>query len=61
MDDLLCLPISIAFDLIFVASLMLLGMWLESINGKRGFIDELLTPIPMGLTALMVLFGRTLA
>jgi hypothetical protein len=26
-----------------------LGLWLESVNGKHGFSDELLTPFPLGL------------
>jgi hypothetical protein len=39
------LPISVAF----VLGLMLVGAWLERINGKQGFIDELFTPLPMGL------------
>jgi hypothetical protein len=36
-------------DVLFVAGLMGVGLWLESINGKRGFVDELLTPWPLGI------------
>lgn len=34
-------------DLLTVAGLGLLGLWLETINGKRGFADELLSPAPL--------------
>jgi hypothetical protein len=36
-----------------IASLMMLGMWLERIGGKQGFLDELFTPVPLGLTGLV--------
>ena len=49
------------FDCAFVFAVMWLGSWLESINGKHGFFDELLTPFPMGLGAMMVLVERAWA
>jgi hypothetical protein len=42
-----------------VASLMIIGIWLEGIGGKHNFIDELLAPIPLGFGGVMlVLFER---
>ncbi|MGH6836335.1 MAG: hypothetical protein ACREC9_12485 [Methylocella sp.] len=43
-----------------VVSLMTLGCWLESINGRRGFIDELLTPFPLGLCGAIFALAREL-
>jgi hypothetical protein len=46
-------------DSLTVASLMIIGMWLEGIGGKHDFIDELLAPIPLGFGGVMlVLFER---
>jgi hypothetical protein len=42
----------------FVLGLMAVGLWLESINGKHGFWDEMLTPSPMGLGGVIVLIGE---
>jgi hypothetical protein len=50
------LPISVGF----VLCLMLVGFWLETINGKHGFWDEVLAPIPMGLGGIAVLIGEAL-
>lgn len=35
---------------------MILGMWFENINGKHGTIDELLTPLPLGVIGLGIVF-----
>ena len=50
-------------DIAVVVAFLCLGWWLESINGKHGFIDELLAPLPMGLggSGIMLLFERTWA
>ncbi|MGQ0446136.1 MAG: hypothetical protein ACT4O2_13680 [Beijerinckiaceae bacterium] len=46
-------------DPLTVASLMIIGIWLEGIGGKHDFIDELLTPVPLGLGGVMlVIFQR---
>jgi hypothetical protein len=46
-------------DPLTVVSLMIIGLWLEGIGGKHNFIDELLTPVPLGLGGVMlVLFER---
>lgn len=37
-------------------ALMILGLWLEGINGKHGIIDEFLTPLPLGLAGLGAIF-----
>lgn len=31
----------------FLSGLVLLGAWLESINGIDGWVDRCLTPVPM--------------
>lgn len=41
---------------IFVVGLMILGSWLEGINGKHGIVDEFLTPLPLGLAGLFTVF-----
>lgn len=48
-------------DFCFVVTLMFIGLWLENINGKHGFFDEFLTPLPLGLTGLAVLVERSWA
>lgn len=46
-------------DPLTVASLMIIGFWLEGVGGKHSFIDELLTPVPLGLGGvLLVVFER---
>ena len=46
-------------DSLTVASLMIVGIWLEGIGAKHNFIDELLAPVPLGLGGVMfVLFQR---
>jgi hypothetical protein len=41
---------------IFILALIIVGKWLESINGKRGVIDELLTPFPLGLGGFLIVW-----
>ena len=50
----------LGYDAIFMISFMFLGAWLEGINGKHGFFDELLTPIPMGFCGMLVVLERAL-
>jgi hypothetical protein len=45
-------------SVVFILGLMLVGMWLERINGKHGFWDEMLTPIPMGLAGAVMLLEK---
>jgi hypothetical protein len=42
----------------FVLCLMLLGSWLETINGRNGLFDEFLTPLPLGIAGMLVLAER---
>jgi hypothetical protein len=39
--------------LIVIASFAGLGFWLESIGGKRGFVDDLLTPVPLAFAGII--------
>jgi hypothetical protein len=41
--------IAYPIDLLTIAGLGILGLWLEPINGKQGFIDELLAPAPLAV------------
>ena len=45
----------------FVFALMLLGSWLEGINGKHGLFDEFLTPLPLGIAGMLVVAERAFA
>jgi hypothetical protein len=45
-------------DFIFVGTLVIVGAWLESINGKHGFLDEFLTPLPLGIAGMVVIIER---
>jgi hypothetical protein len=45
----------------FVFGLMVVGRWLEGINGKHGLFDEFLTPLPLGVAGLLVLAERAFA
>jgi hypothetical protein len=48
-------------NIVFIVSLMILGMWLETINGKNGLFDELLTPWPLGIGGgVYLVFERAL-
>jgi hypothetical protein len=39
--------------LFVIASFSIIGFWLDSINGKNGFVDELLTPIPLAFAGVI--------
>jgi hypothetical protein len=40
--------------LVVIATFAILGLWLESINGRRGgLVDELLTPAPLAFVGLL--------
>jgi hypothetical protein len=41
-------------DAMTIVSLVMLGAWLQTINGKHGLFDELLTPVPLGLGGAML-------
>ena len=45
----------------FIFGLMVVGAWLEGINGKHGFWDDMLTPLPLGVAGILVLVERALA
>ena len=47
-------PINIIIISMFVA----LGLWLESINGKHGLFDRLLTWFPMGFVGTVWVIGK---
>ncbi len=51
--------IPLAADFLFVTGLMVVGAWLERIGGMNGLIDELLTPFPLGLSGLALVFFET--
>jgi len=51
----------IGIDVAFIGALMCLGLWLETINGKHGFVDELLTPWPLGFGGFLLCLERMLA
>ena len=54
--------IQLVIDFAFVSGLLVVGAWLESINGKHGFMDEWLTPLPLGLSGgIFVFFERAMA
>lgn len=40
--------------IILIGGLTAVGLWLEGINGKHGLVDELLTPVPLGLLGCVV-------
>jgi len=48
-------------SIIFVLGLMIVGAWLEGINGKHGLFDELLTPLPLGIAGMLFLIERAAA
>lgn len=48
-------------SIIFISGLMVVGAWLERINGIHGLIDEFLTPWPLGVAGMLIVFERTLA
>jgi hypothetical protein len=44
-----------------ILGLMVLGFWLETINGKHGYADQLLAPIPLGVAGVLWLIGEYVA
>jgi hypothetical protein len=51
--------IAIIHDVLIIGAFVILGAWLESINGTRDFFDKLLTPIPLGFGGMVLaLFER---
>jgi hypothetical protein len=44
-----------------IASFAILGVWLESINGKRGLVDEFLTPVPLAFAGFIYELTRGFA
>lgn len=50
------LMIRLSTDVIFVSGAMMVGAWLEGINGISGAMDKFLTPFPLGCTALVTAF-----
>jgi hypothetical protein len=53
--------IAYSIDLLIISWLGILGLWLESINGKQGFLDELLAPAPLAAVGGFVIALETLA
>jgi hypothetical protein len=53
----------LAIDLIAIAVLIGMGLWLQSINGKDGIVDEFFAPFPLGVTGAIaaVLFEKAWA
>ncbi len=49
----------LVIDFFFVTGAMVVGAWLEGIGGKSGFMDEFLTPLPLGLSGLALVFFET--
>ncbi|MGC2223131.1 MAG: hypothetical protein WA624_12575 [Methylocella sp.] len=47
--------IAFPIDLLTIAEFGILGFWLESINGKQGFIDDLLAPAPLAAVGCFVM------
>jgi hypothetical protein len=47
--------IPLVSNVLFIAALMAIGLWLETINGKDGFIDEWLAPFPLGVSGGILL------
>ncbi len=41
-------------DFILIYGLMMVGAWLETINGIDGWIDAFFTPVPMGSSGLLI-------
>jgi hypothetical protein len=46
--------IAFPIDLLTIAGFGILGYWLEFINGKQGFIDDLLAPAPLAAVGCFV-------
>jgi len=48
------------FDLTAIAGFMAVGMWLETVGGKHGFVDEFFAPIPLAATGCIYAVFRSL-
>jgi hypothetical protein len=55
------ISVQLVIGFAFVSGLMVLGRWLETINGKHGIMDEFLTPLPLGVAGMLVLLERSFA
>jgi hypothetical protein len=52
----------VAMDgIIIIFGFIAVGLWLEPINGKHGFVDELLTPLPLCLLGCVITLAERLA
>lgn len=50
------LIIHFAVDGLFVLGCIGVGCWLEGINGIDGLMDKILTPFPLGIGSLSIVF-----
>lgn len=48
--------IQFAVPLLFVFGLMTVGAWLERIGGMSDAMDKFLTPLPLGIGGLCIVF-----
>lgn len=48
------------FDLTAIAGFIAVGMWLETVGGKHGFVDEFIAPIPLAATGCIYAVLRSL-
>jgi hypothetical protein len=48
------------FDLTAIAGFMAVGMWLETVGDKHGFVDEFFAPIPLAATGCIYAVLRSL-
>ena len=46
--------IKIACDAVLVAGLMGIGAWMETVGGMSSLADRFLTPLPLGVTGLLI-------
>ncbi|TPV97498.1 MAG: hypothetical protein USCAAHI_03056 [Beijerinckiaceae bacterium] len=53
--------IAYPIDLLTIAGFGILGVWLEPINGKQGFIDDLLASAPLAAVGCLFTALETLA
>jgi hypothetical protein len=48
------------FDLTAIAGFMAVGLWLETVGGKHGYVDEFFAPIPLAATGCIYAVLRSL-
>jgi hypothetical protein len=48
------------FDLTAIAGFMAVGLWLETVGSKDGFVDEFFAPIPLAATGCIYAVLRSL-